>query len=140
MGLLNRKKLLEKEKIEVVKVDLDDENFIFVCQMTGRARDQFERSLFDYVDKPGGGMEVKRKMGDFRSKLLVNTICDEKGTLLLRPSDYEELSQSMSAATIDKIVEASQKLNAITEEDKEELLKNSKGGPAADSSSDSVEN
>jgi len=138
MGLLDRKKLLEKEKIEIEKVELADGDFVFVCQMTGRGRDQFERSLFEVVDQQGGGVEVKHKRADFRAKLAVNTICDEKGILLLRASDWDSLSQNITAKSLEKIINVAQKLNAITEEDKEELVKNSEGVQDDASSSDSA--
>jgi len=136
MGLLDRKKLLEKEKLEVEKVDLTKDEFIYVRQMTGAERDMFERSLY-VVDKDN---KVSTRLENFRAKLAVCTVCDEKGTLLLLPEDVNTLSRSMSAAKLEKIVNAAQKLNKITEKDKEGLIKNSLVGPADNFSSDSVSN
>ena len=139
MALLDRKKLLEKEVLEVVQVDLGNEDFVFVRQMTGRERDRWEQSLIVEIKDDDGNIEsYKRSMDDFRAKLVVNCICDEKGKNLLQHEDYEILSQHMSAKKLEKIVNVVQKLNKISEEDKEALIKNSEAGQAGSSSSDSV--
>ena len=134
MTLLNREKLLTKERLDVTKVDLGRSEFVYVRQMNGRERDTFEQSIISF----GKDGEVERKTQDFRAKLAVCTICDKEGELLLEPGDVESLSMSMSAARLEKIVEVAQKINKISAEDKEELTKKSKGGQAANSTSDSA--
>lgn len=128
--LLDRKSLLTKAKFKVEKVILDDGNFVYVMQMSGQGRDRFEQSLIKEVKK-GKTVEYERALTDFRAKLAVNTLCDESGELLLQANDYGTLSRHMTAANLEKIVNAAQKLNAITEEDKENLVKNSDGGKVA---------
>jgi hypothetical protein len=141
MGLWNRAKLLEKEKIEIVKVDLGNDDFVYVRQMSGRERDRFEQSLVKAVkDEKGEIKTYENSMEDFRAKLAEVTLCDEKGNLLLKPGDYHLLSQNMTAKTLEKIVNEAQKLSKITEEDKEKLLKNSKADLADNSNLSSVEN
>jgi hypothetical protein len=138
--LLNRENLLTKEPLEIVKVDLGKDEYIYVRQMTGRERDKFEQSLIKRTrDSKGKVTGYDQALDDFRAKLAVNSICDEQGNLLLKPDDYPQLSQMMSAARLEKIVNESQKLNAISEEDKEELVKNSEAALGGSSSSDSVE-
>jgi len=141
MALLDRKKLLEKEKLEVVQVDLGNEEFVFVRQMTGRERDRWEQSLIKEIKDEEGNVErYQRSMDDFRAKLVVNCVCNDKGENLLQHEDFELLSQNMSARKLEKIVNVAQKLNKISEEDKEALIKNSGAGQAGNSSSDSVKN
>ena len=135
MKSLNREALLQKEKLEVVKVDLGKDEVVYVKQMTGRERDSFERSLFVF-DKDN---KVTTRMNDFRAKLAVCTLCDENGVALLKFEDYDLLSRNMSAARLEKIVNVAQKLNAITEEDKEALVKNFDVGQADNSNSASAE-
>ena len=135
MKTLDREALLKKEKLEVVKVDLGKDEFVFVKQMTGRERDSFERSLFVF-DKDN---KVTTRMNDFRAKLAVCTLCNENGEALLKFEDYDLLSRNMSAARLEKIVNVAQKLNAITEEDKEALVKNFEVGQADNSNSASAE-
>jgi len=123
-NVLNREQLLAKEKIEVKEVDLGNENVIYVKQMTGKERDDFEQSVLRTKKDAKGKTEYEAVVEDFRTKLIVKTACDEKGNLIFNVDDARTLSQNMSAKTIDKIVEASQELNGISEKDKEDLIKN----------------
>jgi hypothetical protein len=139
--LLDRTLLLKKEVLEIEQVDLGKDEFIYVKQMTGRDRDKFEQSLLtEKKDKNGEVIGFDRATEDFRAKLAVRTVCDAEGNLLMEPGDYELLSQNMSAARLEKIVNAAQKLNMISETDKENLVKNSVGDQVASSTSDSAEN
>ena len=136
MGLLTRNELLVKEVLKKVKVDLEDDKFVYVRQMTGRERDRFEQSLLKEKKGKGGAIDYERSMEDFRAKLAVNTVCDEEGNNILKPEDYPTLSQNMSAAKLEAIINKAQELNKISNEDKENLLKNSEGAQSADSTSD----
>lgn len=136
--LLTRKALLVKEKLETVKVDLDNESYVFVRQMTGRERDRFEQSLMIEVEVADGESKMEKSLEDFRAKLAVNTLCDAEGKNLLDPADYPVLSQNMSAARLEKIVNKAQKLNAISEKDQKALVKNSGAGQDAGTTSGSV--
>ena len=107
--------------------------------MSGRERDRFEQSLIKIKVNPDGSTSYERDLEDFRAKLAVNTICDENGNNLLRPEDYKALSQNMTAAKLEKIVEVAQRLNAITIQDEERLVKNLKNGQSGSSTSDSAE-
>ncbi len=141
MGLLNREKLLAKEKLEIKKVDFGDGDFVYVRQMTGRERDSWERSLWEVGDigTDGKTPQVKNRNEDFRAKLAAHTVCDAEGNLILKPEDYEVLSTHMSAKKLEKIVNIAQGMNKISEEDKENLLKNSEaalsGGDTSESAS-----
>jgi hypothetical protein len=140
-NLLNRADLLIKEELKVEKVVFENGDYVFVRQMTGRERDTFEQSLLrKNRDSKGTVISYEQSTEDFRAKLAVVTVCDENGALLFVPLDYQKLSMNMSAKRLEKIVNAAQKLNAISEEDKEALVKNSEVGPADSSSSDSAEN
>jgi len=138
MGELNKEGLLVKEELEIKKVDLGDDDFTFVRQMTGRERDSFEQSLMKEKKGKRGVVTYERNLNDFRAKLAVCTVCDEEGVLLLTSKDVPTLSQNMSAKRLDKIMTVAQELNRITEEDKENLIKNSEGDPAEGSNSDSA--
>ena len=135
MNLLNREALLKKEVLKIEKVSFEDDSFVCVRQMTGRERDLFEKSLMVQVRK-GNKIDYETRLDDFRAKLAVCTLCDEEGVLLLKPNDVPTLSQNMSASRLEKIITAAQALNKITEEDKEDIVKNSGGDPIEDSSSD----
>ena len=140
MKTLDRKTLLQKEKLEVVKVDLGNDEFVFVKQMTGRERDNFEQSLLKKIkDNKGMITGFEQATEDFRAKLAVVTVCDEEGNCILQPRDYSLLSENMSARRLETIVNVAQKLNAISEQDKEELVKNLEAVQDGNSSSDFVE-
>jgi len=122
--VLDRVHLLQKEELEIVQVDLDKDTIVFVRQMTGRERDNFEKLLYTISTNKKGEVTTEKHLEDFRAKLAVCTLCDEQGKALLKPVDASMLSQNMSAFRLEKIVNAAQKLNAITEEDKDALVKN----------------
>jgi hypothetical protein len=136
--LLTRESLLRKEKLKTVEVDLGEGQIVYVRQMTGREREQFESLLVKKIMKGGKVIDYRQAMDDFRAKLAVNCLCDAKGINLMRPEDYATLSQNMSAYKLTKIADAAGKLNGITEEDKEDLVKNSDGVQDDASNSDSV--
>ena len=139
-NLLDRSKLLAKENLEIEKVELGEGDIVYVRQMTGRERDQFEASLLKKKTNAKGESTYEQNTEDFRAKLAVLTLCDEKGNSLLQPGDYSVLSQNMSAKRLEKIIIAAQKLNAITEVDKENLTKNSEADQDDNSSSGSAKN
>jgi len=139
MKVLTREGLLKKEILRKEKVDLGKDEYVFVRQMTGRERDRFEQSLVKEVMDNKGQSEFKRSLDDFRAKLAVHTVCDEDGNNLLRPEDVSTLSQNMSAARLELIVNKAQELNRISEEDKKNLTKNSEAVQSANSTSDSAE-
>lgn len=139
--VLSRALLLQKEELEKVKVDLGKGEFIYVRQMTGRERDNFEQSLIkEKKNTKGEVVSYDRALGDFRAKLAVATCCDEEGKALFLPDDYSLLSQNMSAFRLEKIINAAQKINAISEEDKDVLVKNSSADLEDNSNSGSAEN
>ena len=136
MALLNREALLKKETLKIQKVDLGNEEFVFVREMTGREKGVFEQSLTKKIyDSKGKLDHVEQDLSDARAKLAVCALCDEEGNLLLKPSDYEALSMGMSAFKLEKIAEAATELNQVTEAVKEEAVKNSGEGPAEGSPS-----
>jgi hypothetical protein len=139
-NLLDRSKLLAKEVLEIEKVELGEGNIVYVRQMNGRERDLFEASLLKKKTNAKGESTYEQNTEDFRAKLAVLTLCNEKGESLLQPGDYPILSQNMSAKRLEKIITTAQKLNAITEIDKENLTKNSEADQDDNSSSGSAKN
>lgn len=136
MGLLNREKLLAADKLQIERVDLSDDEYIFVKQLTGRERDQFEAMLLIEQEAADGSVTYERDTKDFRAKLAVCTACDEQGHLLLQPEDAALLSQNKSAASLEKIVAKAQELNGMSRKKQDKMVKNSDAGQSADSISD----
>jgi len=129
-------KFLTKEAIKaaqvlvrVEKVELPEwDGYIYVREMSAKARDAFESATFTFDDKG----RLDKNLSNYRAKFVVLTACDETGKLVFAPEDAEWLGERQ-ASTVQKIFDAAQKLNNVPEA--EELEKNSPG-PAGDSSSD----
>ena len=139
--LLSKEDLLKKEELEFQKVEFDNGDFVYVRQMTGHERDMFEKSMMvKNRDKKGNVTSIETVIDDFRAKLAAITLCDDTGKSLLQPSDFMILTNNMSAKKLEQIVNVAQKLNAITEEDKEAIVKNSVADQVGSSNSDYVEN
>ena len=64
------------------------------------------------------------RFSPYRAKLLVNTVCDAKGTLLLSTKDVVLLNKNNGASMLDKMLSEAQDINAISEKDKEDAVKN----------------
>lgn len=121
--LLDRKALLSKQDFKIEKVELEEGSYLYVRQMSGQGRDRFEQSLLKEVKK-GNTTTFEQSLSDFRAKLAVSTICDENGVLILKPGDFGELSRNMTAYTLEKIINKAQEINAISEQDKDDMVKN----------------
>ncbi|MBI4831011.1 MAG: hypothetical protein HY801_05545 [Candidatus Lindowbacteria bacterium] len=123
MGFLDRDGLLRKEDLKIERVDLGGGDFVFVHEMTGNQRDQFENSLLQEMEGgEGGDRPSNLSLENFRAKLAVCTLCDEKGNLLLRPRDAQKLSTNMSAARLELIANRARKLNRISTKDQNDML------------------
>jgi len=124
--LLNREMLLQRDELQIEKVELT-KGYVYVREMTGKEKDTWEKSLMK--QKPSGNknrpIDYEVDIEGFRAKLAVVTVCDADGILLFKPQDVQTLNSMMSAGNLDKIITVAQRLNRISEEDKEEILKNS---------------
>jgi ribosomal protein L2 len=137
---LSRESLLEKDELRKEKVELS-KGHVYVREMTGAEKDTWEKSMLK--EKPSGdkhrAVEYEVNIEGFRAKLAVVTVCDAEGNLIFKPEDAKVLNKVISASNLDRIIVVAQRLNAITEEDKEEILKNSKADQEKSSNSGSAE-
>jgi hypothetical protein len=141
MGFLKKENLLTKQALKIEKVEFENGDYVFVREMTGKDRDNFENSIMKArKDNKGNIQGYDQILENFRSKLAVTTVCDESGELMFTPRDADKLSECISITNLEKIVEVSSSLNKITPKDKEDLLKNSEAAPDGNSNSGSVEN
>lgn len=86
-----------------------------IKEMTASARDAFEQSLL--------GKDRKPSLSDARAKLAASCICDENGDLLFSQADVVSLGRK-SAKALDRVVSAIQRINAMSDEELEESVKN----------------
>jgi hypothetical protein len=137
---LNREALLQKADLKKEKVQLSG-GYVYVREMTGYEKDVWEKSMVK--EKPSGNklkpVEYEVDIEGFRAKLAVVTVCDADGNLIFKPTDVKTLNNVISASNLDRIIIVAQRLNAITENDKEEILKNSKADLEKSSNSGSAE-
>ena len=114
--LLTKDDILKASDSKTVVVDVPEwGGSVTVSTMSGFARDQFEGSL---LGKNGG-----TNTANIRAKLAAATLVDDKGNLMFSEKDVVALGKK-SAPALDRIFEASQKLNRISDGDVEDLAKN----------------
>jgi hypothetical protein len=125
--LLTKEQILKAHDIKTIDVDVPEwGGVIRLSQVMGCARDRWEESFFD-----GKGNRVKE---NFRARMLSMSIVDEDGNLMFSMDDINELGKK-SAVVLDRLFAESRKLNAVTDEDIEELAKNSNADLLEDSAS-----
>lgn len=113
-------KLLEKikkaDKAELLPVDVPEWGLtVYIKQLTVGERDSFEAEAYSVRDK---GL-----MNDIRSKFLVRTLCDENGEVLCKPEEFIQLTR-LTSKPMEKLFDAAQKHNSLSDSDVEELAKN----------------
>ena len=118
-NLLTKDQILSAEDLDTKDVYVKPwKGYIRVRTMTAHERDQFEQKIFS---NKGG---KKERMDDIRATLVSMAVVDEDGKRIFSDKDVKDLSKK-SAAAMDQIFGECQKLNAVTDEDVEDMTKNS---------------
>jgi len=89
--------------------------------MTAAERDQFENTLFK-----GSGKNRTENVANLRSRLVVLCAVNESGDRIFSDDDAEALGRK-NAAAVDIVFSVAQKLNGLSENDVDDLVKNSEG-------------
>lgn len=103
------------EKIHVKPWNAD----IYIRVVSSEAMDAFQSAMYGDSD-----VDKKIRMKNFRARLAAICICNENGEVLFTEKDVSELGKKSTHA-MNIIVKECQRINGITAENKEELLKNS---------------
>lgn len=120
MSGLSREAFLRPAKVHVVEVPVPElGGSVFVKGMTAKDRSRFETQF-----QLSSGKSNTRRMKEIRERLVIACLCDEEGVLLLQDSDVDAVG-SQPAAVIERIVEAAQKVCGMSNDDVEDLAKNS---------------
>ena len=108
--------------------------------LTGTQRDAFEASCRQVMPAVGGRQpEVVARLENVRAKLLVKCIIDpETGERVFTEQQINALGEK-SGKVLDRLFEKASELSGLSEEDVEDLAKNSEAGPAGSSLSGSPE-
>ena len=106
---------MKKEKIHVPEWGGD----VWIKSLSGKERDAFESSMFK-----GKGKNRKENFANLRARLLVWTLVDEQGNRLFDDSDATALGEK-NAKALDRCFAKARELSGMSEEDVEEMTKNS---------------
>jgi hypothetical protein len=98
------------------------DTWVLVRGLSGKERDEYETSIM-----VGKGKSRDVNMQNLRAKLIVRSVVDAAGKPLFSAQDVEELG-AKSASALEKIFDVARELSGLTEQDTEELLKNSESG------------
>ncbi len=121
MSLLKRDEILQADDLETRDVFVKAWNGnVRIRTMTAKERDDFEQMIF--------GGDKKGRMENVRASLVALTAIDEDGNRLFTTKDVKALSQK-SGAAMSQVFNEAQRLNRMTNEDVEEIAKNSDGTP-----------
>src|SRR5262245_57716358 len=97
--------------------------------MAGRERDEFETSCLER----GHGGRVVRNTANLRAKIVARCIVDEDGARLFTAADVAALGEK-SGEAIDRIFEVAATLSGMTDEDREEAVRDFTPAAGSDSS------
>jgi len=121
------------ETVEVPEWNQDGATvFVRLRGLTGSERDAWEASLL----KDEGGRRPKMDYTNLRAKLIVHSWVDGDGRRVFNDRDAPALGR-MSASALQRLFEVCQKLSRLTDEDVEELTKNSNAAENGATGSDS---
>lgn len=131
MALLTRDQILAVEDLKRETIDVPEwGGEVIVKSLTGAERDAFEDSV---VRQRGKTRELNLR--NARARLVSLSLIDESGSRLFSDGDVEALGRK-SAAALDRVFAAAQRLSGLTENDIDELAKNSESGQSDSSTSD----
>lgn len=100
-----------------------------VKALTGKERDALESSMI-----VGKGKNKDVSLKNLRAKLVARSVVDEQDRAIFTDEDIPALG-AKSAAALNRVYEVAQRLSGITQEDVDELTKNSETAPSDDSGS-----
>lgn len=130
MALLTKQQILAAEDIHTEMVAVPEwGGDVLVRGLSGAERDLFEDRIIVRE-----GKKKRVELRDVRAKLAAICMVDEQGARLFSDAEVASLTRK-SAAALQRVFEAAQRLSGLTDDDVEELEKNSGSGPAADSPS-----
>lgn len=135
MALLTRQQILAADDLKTELVPVPEwGGTVLVRALSGSERDAFEQDIVTFR-REGKRTVTDTDLHNVRAKLAVHSIVDESGARLFSIEDIEALG-SKSAAALQRVFDVAQRLSGLSDDDVEELAKNSGAGPSAGSTSD----
>ena len=121
--MLNKEQILRAEDLKTTTVNVPEwGGKVKIKTLTGAERDDFEQSILR-----GGKIDAH----NIRAKLCARCIVNEKNERLFSDAEIVALGNK-SAIALDRVFVAAQKLNGLTNDEVEELAKNSEIAPNVD--------
>jgi hypothetical protein len=129
--LLKRNEILDIQDIKTERVEVPEwGGDVLVRGLDGSGRDGFEASVLEQH-----GKKRQVNLQDIRAKLVAKSCVDEDGNLIFSEDDVAALTRK-SAAALQRVYQVAQRLCGLSDEDVDELQKNSVSAPAGASTSD----
>jgi hypothetical protein len=123
INFLNRDAILKVVDLPVEEVHVPEwKGSVRVQGLTGTERDAFEASIM-----VGKGKDKEVNIRNLRAKLVCRTMVDEKGHRIFSDSDIPAIG-NLAAVALQRVFEVAQRLSGLSDEDVEELAKNSDDG------------
>jgi len=133
MTILSREDILNADDIKTEEIEIPEwGGSVMIKVMTGEERDHLEASMLG--DKPEEKIKALRNL---RAKFVSICVCNEDGERLFTEADVLKIGKK-SGTALDTLLGAIRKLNGMTEEEEEEMVKNLGGILEDDSDSNSV--
>jgi hypothetical protein len=123
MSLLTREEILQADDLPTEDVPVPEwGGTVRVRTLKGVERDRFEDSITEQR-----GKQAHVIAENLRAKLVALSIVDEQGRRLFDRADVRKLGEK-SAKALDRVFDVAQRLSGISDDDVEELVKNSLNG------------
>ena len=130
MSLLTRDAILAAPDLLTEEVPVPEwGGTVLVRGLTGTERDAFEEEMIT-----GKGKNRDVNLANFRARLIVKSVVDKGGKRLFTQADMVALG-GKSAAAIQRVFQVAMRLSGMSDEDVEELTKNSEPGQSGSSTS-----
>lgn len=129
MDTLSRDEIFGMDDIPVEAVLVPEwgNKTVWVCGLTGAAKDAYSASLVEFR-----GESRKLRLENATVKLVIRTACDASKKLLFSEGDIERLGTKSSAA-LERLAAVARRLSGMDKKELEELVKNSDAAQSGDS-------
>jgi len=131
MALLTKQQIVDANDLETVEVNVPQwGGSVLVRALTAKQRGQLMSTLIDQT-KDGRTLRLQ----DLQARLCAMSIVDGQGKRFFSDNELAALGAKSSAA-LQRVFEVAQRLSGLSDEQVEELSKNSEETPSDDSPSD----
>ncbi len=110
--------ILNRDDVKIKKIDIPEwGGSVEIRSMTGEARDAYEESVFKRLDNG----EYERDLSNARAKLIASCVYGSDGTRMFKSDAQIKALGNKSAIVLDRLFTECQNLNAISQQDMDEL-------------------